>query len=107
MMGDTYLCHQCRNIFKLPMACSITPEKKEVKCPECGSFDVEEMSQWGPIGFTENPSMWEYECQLCKNAFKLPIPSSPSQEKEIKCPACGGGHIHRLTEIGGEPLYCG
>jgi len=54
-MGDnTYLCNQYRNVFKLPLTCSITPEKKEVKCPRCG-----------------------------------------------------GGNIHRLTAIGGAPLYNG
>ena len=107
MAEDTYLCHQCRNLFRLPMTCSITPEKEELKCPECGSFDVEEMPSWAPIGFNESSPMWEYECQQCQNVFQLPVPSSPSQEKEIKCPACGGGHIHRLTSVGGVPLYCG
>ena len=107
-MGDnTYLCNQCRNVFKLPLTCSITPEKKEVKCPECGSSHIEEMPSWGPINFNAPSLVWEYECQACHYAFELPVPSSPSQEKEIKCPRCGGGHIHRLTAIGGEPLYCG
>ena len=109
MGEDIYLCHQCKNVFKLPMTCNITPEKKQVRCPECGSFHTEEMPHWAPIGFdvSEDLSMWEYECQQCQNVFKLPVPSRPSQEKEIKCPACGGGHIHRLTAIGGVPMYCG
>ena len=33
----------------------------------------------------EGPPVWEYECQQCQNRFKLPVPSSPSQEKEITC----------------------
>ena len=107
MVETTYLCNQCRNVFKLPLICSITPEEKEVKCPECGSSRIEEMPSWGPIGFNTPSLVWEYECQECHNVFELPIPSSPSQEKEIKCPKCGGGHIHRLTSIGSEPLYCG
>jgi len=102
-----YLCQHCRNIFKSPLTCSITLEKEEKKCPKCGSFQIEEMPSWVPIGFTEGSLMWEYECQQCKNVFKLPVPSSPSQEKEIECPVCGGGHIHRLTSTGVQPLYCG
>ena len=107
-MGEkTYSCNHCKNLFKLPLVCSITPEKKEIKCPKCGSFNIDEMPFWGPMNFTEPLLMWEYECQECHHTFKLPVPNSPSQEKEIKCPECGGGHIHRLTKIGGEPLYCG
>lgn len=102
-----YLCQHCRNFFKQSMTCSITIEKKEVVCPNCESSDIKEMSSWAPIGFTDGPPVWEYECQQCRNVFGLPVPGSPSQEREIKCPTCGGGHIHRLTIIGGEPLYCG
>lgn len=107
MAENIYLCHKCRNIFKLPMTCSIVPGEEEVKCPKCGGIDVEEMFSWTPIGFTETPPMWEYECQLCKHTFKLPIPSSPTQEEEIKCPKCGAGHIHRLTALVYEPFHCG
>ena len=107
MMDDTYLCHQCKNIFKLPLTCSITLVEKEIKCPRCGNKHVEELPSWAPIGFTEYSPMWEYECQHCKNVFKLPVPSSPAQEKEIKCPTCKGRHIHRLTSTGGVPMYCG
>lgn len=106
-MGEhLYLCHQCQNVFKSPVP-GDSPQEIEAKCPRCGSTHVEELPSWAPIGFTEGSPTWEYECQLCKHVFKLPVPGSPSQEKGIKCPACEGGHIHRLTAIGGEPLYCG
>jgi ribosomal protein S27AE len=36
----------------------------------------------------------------------MPIPKSPTEEKQRRCPSCGAEHIHRLTAIGGEPLYC-
>ena len=109
MAKDTYLCQQCRNVFKLTMTGSITPEEKEVKCPNCGSSQIEVLRSWAPTGFDshEGKTLWEYECQQCQNVFKLPVPSSPSQEKEIKCPECGGSHIHRLTIFGYEPLHCG
>ena len=109
-MGEyTYLCYQCRNIFRLPVPVGSSPEK-EAECPECGSMHIKRLPSWAPIGFDlcEGPLVWEYECQQCQNVFKLPVPSSPSQEKKgVKCPACGGGHIHRLTSSGFVPLYCG
>lgn len=103
---NIYLCHQCQNVFKLAAPAD---SAKGVKCPRCGSSRAEAMPSWTPLGFNldEGTSMWEYECQQCRHVFKLPVPSSPSQEKGIKCPACAGGHIHRLTPTGGEPLYCG
>ena len=106
MEEGMYLCQQCQNMFKFPASDSLLPER-EARCPNCGSPRIREVPSWAPIGFTEGSPMWDYECQQCQNAFKLPVPSSPSQEKGIKCPECGGGHIHRLTPIGGEPLYCG
>jgi putative FmdB family regulatory protein len=98
----TFACSRCRHIFKVP-----ANSDKETKCPVCGFFTGELVS-WKPIGFdvVEEP-MWEYECQDCRNVFKRRVPDSPTQEKEIKCPACGRTHIHRLTALGGEPLYCG
>ena len=103
-----YSCQQCQNVFKLSMPSGSSLEK-EAKCPKCGSSHLEALPSWVPTGSNlyEGPPVWEYECQQCQNAFKLPVPSSPSQEKEIKCPECGGGHIHRLTSTGYLPLYCG
>ena len=103
----TYMCRQCRNVFRLAVADS--PSEKEATCPGCGSADIEEVPSWAPIGFTlsEEPPMWECACQQCQNVFEIPVPASPAEAKEIRCPLCGGGHIHRLTPAGVEPLYCG
>jgi len=103
-----YQCRNCRNIFRSSVLGSPS-SGEEVKCPLCGSTDVGRLISWQPLGFDQSrvPIEWEYECQQCHNAFKLPPPSSPSQEKEIKCPKCGGGHVHRFTTVGGEPLYNG
>jgi putative FmdB family regulatory protein len=103
-----YQCRNCQNVFRASMFGSPSSEK-EVKCPVCGSIDTGRLPSWAPLGFDSArvPTEWEYECQQCHNTFKLPPPSGPSQEKEIKCPACGGEQIHRLTIISGEPLYCG
>ena len=108
MVDSMYLCHQCGHIFRLPVDSASTPGK-EVKCHECGSPQIRQLPSWVPVGsdLSEGKSLWEYECQQCKNKFKLPVPGSPSQEKNIKCPACNDEHIHRLTASGYEPLYCG
>lgn len=103
-----YLCHQCGHIFRLPAGGTGAPGKG-VECPGCESAQIRELPSWVPMGsdLSEGKSQWQYECQQCKNKFELPVPGSPSQEKNIKCPACNGGHIHRLTPSGYEPLYCG
>ncbi|OGO23545.1 MAG: hypothetical protein A2144_11130 [Chloroflexi bacterium RBG_16_50_9] len=108
MEDYTYLCHQCQNVFRLPATQNGTAEKVK-KCPKCSSTQIEELPSWAPIGanLSEGPPVWECECQQCQKVFKLPVPGSPSREKEIACPACGGRHIHRLTPMGAEPLYCG
>jgi DNA-directed RNA polymerase subunit RPC12/RpoP len=108
MEEHTYLCLQCRNIFRLTVPEEPSPAE-EAKCPGCGSSAIEEMPSWAPLGsnLSEAPAVWECACQQCQSVFKLPVPGSPSEEKAIRCPACGSGHIHRLTPTGVEPLYCG
>jgi putative FmdB family regulatory protein len=108
-MGElAYLCQQCGHIFRVPVV-SGAPLEEERNCPACGNSQVKEIPSWVPFGsdLYEGPRKWEYECQQCQNKFSLPVPSSPSLEKNIRCPACGGRHIHRLTSTGYEPLYCG
>jgi len=108
LVEHIYLCHQCGNIFRLPADISQL-SKNDIKCPQCGHPGIRELPSWVPVGsnLSEAPLEWEYECQQCQHKFKLPVPGSPSQEKSIECPSCHGGHIHRLTAAGYEPLYCG
>jgi len=108
MEDNIYLCQQCQNIFKLPVS-SVYLSEEESRCPKCGSSQIKEMSSWAPLGsnLDEGRPMWDCECQQCQTSFKIPVPGSPSQAKEARCPACGGKHIHRLTPAGFEPLYCG
>lgn len=103
-----FMCQSCRHVFKLPVSEASIPETK-AECPECHSDRVEIMTSWAPIGFTSQngTQMWDYECQRCRKTFRLPVPTSPSQEKEARCPACGESHIHRLTPASYQPLYCG
>lgn len=103
------LCNRCRNIFTLPLL-SVPSLNRETPCPRCGSFDIGEAPAWAPLGSGQNifdNSFWEYECQECRQKFKMPIPKSPSEEKKRTCPACHSGHLHLLTDLGAQPLYCG
>jgi DNA-directed RNA polymerase subunit RPC12/RpoP len=109
MEEQVILCRQCRNIFRIP-GNNRGSIGQEISCPKCASTNLEEAPAWAPLGSGLNlfeTSGWEYECQLCHDRFKMPIPKSPTEEKARKCPACGNGHLHRLTIKGGEPLYCG
>ncbi|HJX12372.1 MAG TPA: hypothetical protein VJ377_02470 [Dehalococcoidales bacterium] len=103
MDEQTCFCQQCGNVFRLRGL------EKESICPRCGSARITELPSWAPAGLvlSEAPLEWEYECQSCRHVFKLPVPASPSKEKEITCPACGAAHIHRITAAGSAPLYCG
>ncbi len=108
-MGEerTLLCKQCRNVFRSQPDNDLL--QQETRCPRCGSSNLEEAPAWAPLGSGMNifdSSEWEYECQQCQKKFKMPIPKSPAEEKERRCPTCNSEHIHCLT-AGGEPLYCG
>ncbi len=110
MHGKQYVCNKCRNVFSVQqLACSITGGHEVVACPACGSHDTAAVPVWEPIGFHSHEEVreWEYQCQDCKKTFKLPVPSSPSEERSIRCPDCGSDHIHRLTLLDGVPMYCG
>jgi DNA-directed RNA polymerase subunit RPC12/RpoP len=108
MRERLYLCHHCGSIFRSTADVSNPPGTRP-PCPHCGDSQIRELPSWVPAGSDLNhaPAAWEYECQVCRERFKLPIPRSPSQEKNISCPVCCATHIHRLTPAGYEPLYCG
>jgi DNA-directed RNA polymerase subunit RPC12/RpoP len=104
-----YLCKVCRNIFIATIGGSLSTKKGE-RCPHCGSPQVMEAPAWAPLGSGFNifeGSTWKYECHQCGHTFEMPIPKSPTEDKDRKCPVCGQGHLHLLTEIGALPLYCG
>ncbi len=104
-----YLCRQCRNIFVMSSPIILANQMPE-HCPQCGSDQLMEAPIWAPLGSGSNifeGSTWKYECQQCRYAFELPIPRSPSEEKERRCPECNSEHLHLLTKIGAQPLYRG
>ena len=88
-----YVCNQCQARFKLP-APHGPAEEDEVKCPQCGSIDVEALLTW------------EYVCHQCQASFELPVPRGPTEEKEAKCPECGSTDIERLTVLSCEVQPC-
>jgi putative FmdB family regulatory protein len=108
MDENMYLCRQCGHLFRGSVD-EVPTQKKQGACPQCGGSQIRELPSWEPLGseLSDVSLSWEYQCQECRHQFSLPVPASPSQEKDIKCPECNGGHIHRLTRSGFEPLYCG
>jgi Zn finger protein HypA/HybF involved in hydrogenase expression len=104
-----FLCKECRNIFVMSTVESRSSDRKP-GCPKCESSNVIEAPAWSPLGSGANifeDSNWKYECQRCKHVFKMPIPKSPTEEKGRTCPICSGVHLHLLTAMGAQPLYCG
>ena len=98
-------CNNCRHIFNLPAG----EANSLIHCPECGNFDVADAPCWAPLNSGSSifdDSGWKYECQKCREIFILPIPKSPTEEKERKCAVCGSGHLYLLTDLGAQPLYC-
>jgi DNA-directed RNA polymerase subunit RPC12/RpoP len=107
MQEQNLLCHRCGHIFRLMR--SDHASTGQTICPSCGGGDFRILPSWEPLGsnLAEASDAWEYECQNCSRKFKQPVPGSPLEEKNITCPYCEGRHIHRLTALGYEPLYCG
>jgi rRNA maturation endonuclease Nob1 len=109
MAEITLLCKKCRNVFYHTVGDSC-PINKRTACPACGSFELYEAPVWAPIGSGLNifeGSDWEYECHECHHKFEMPIPKSPTENKQRKCPVCGSGQIERVTIFDGLPLWCG
>jgi len=107
--GKRFLCKNCRLVFDVTES-DCSPADTKVQCTKCGSFDVIEAPMWAPLNSGSNifeDNEWEYECQQCKHTFKLPIPTSPSEDKSRRCPACNGEHLHRLMNAMALPIYCG
>jgi len=106
--GETrFLCRACRHVFDAP---SPGLSGEGPVCPACGAAEVIEAPAWAPLGSGWNIFLgneWEYECQECRHTFKMPIPRSPAEEQARRCPACDGGHLHRLTGGKALPLHCG
>jgi DNA-directed RNA polymerase subunit RPC12/RpoP len=108
-METRFLCKQCRHVFDLAKPGDSDLDNK-IHCPACGSSDVIEAPTWAPLGSGWNifeSTSWEYECQQCKHTFKLPIPKSPEEDKNRRCPICNSGHLHLLIDNVATPLYCG
>ncbi len=108
-MKQRFLCRKCRYIFDV----EITGDSSggaAILCQKCGSADVIEAPTWAPLGSGLNifeSDIWEYQCQDCKNKFKLPIPKSPAEGKSRVCIFCNSNHLHLMTIDGAKPLYCG
>ena len=104
MNETSYLCRQCGHIFRVP-----SEPETDIKCPQCGSDSVRVLPHWSPAGsgLSQGAPTWECECQNCRARFEIPAPADPSAARNIRCRACHGEHIHRLTPAGYEPLYCG
>ena len=49
--------------------------------------------------------VWKYSCHQCQSHFEMPVPLSPKDEKERKCPRCGSADIHRVTTEDSEPRF--
>ena len=108
-MERRFLCKKCRNVFDIAISESASPGAG-IHCPLCCGTDVTEAPAWAPLGsgfnIFENDT-WEYQCQECKNTFKLPVPKSPEEGKTRICLFCSSNHLHLMTDTGAIPLYCG
>jgi len=108
-MERRFLCKRCRYVFDMEIP-GDSSRRTEVRCQKCDSADVMEAPAWAPLGSGSNifeNDIWEYQCQQCRNTFKLPIPKSPEEDKGRRCLFCNSAHLHLLTGAGAMPLYCG
>ncbi|OGN99097.1 MAG: hypothetical protein A2Y89_00430 [Chloroflexi bacterium RBG_13_51_18] len=48
------------------------------------------------------PPDWRYKCQKCRAVFTMPAPRGPADEKNRKCPECGGAEIQRTDLVKSE-----
>lgn len=108
---EKYICYHCKKSFEMPASLP-GDEQDGVRCPGCGSIQFEKSPSWLPEGYKLDaylsPSEWEYKCHQCNTIFKLPVPSGPTEEEQIKCPACSSTDIERLTALVFEhSLHCG
>ena len=51
MVAGKYGCHQCMTIFEMRSELN-TEQAAELKCPGCGSIDVELLPSWIPTGYS-------------------------------------------------------
>jgi DNA-directed RNA polymerase subunit RPC12/RpoP len=108
-MERRFLCKKCWNLFDFTVSDDIFSDRV-IPCPACRSAEVMEAPPWAPLGAGKNifeSDTWDYECQQCKYKFRMPIPHSPSEDKNRKCPFCRSGHLHLIVGEKGLPLYCG
>jgi Zn finger protein HypA/HybF involved in hydrogenase expression len=106
-MESRYICNTCSHVFDVAVPDGVNVA---IHCPACYSTDVEDAPPWAPRGSGRNifeGNEWSYECQESKFQFKMPIPVSPVEEENRKCPVCNSSHLHRITGAGNLPLYCG
>lgn len=40
---------------------------------------------------------WDYQCDTCQTNFSVDVPKGPTQEKALRCPACGSHDIVKTT----------
>jgi DNA-directed RNA polymerase subunit RPC12/RpoP len=108
-MERRFLCKQCQYVFDAAIS-DVTSPDTNVHCPVCCGTNVTEAPPWAPLGSGLNifeSDTWEYECQQCLHKFTMPIPQSPTEDRNRRCPLCNSGHLHLLTGKKALPLYCG
>jgi len=111
MLAGKYGCHTCKAFLETSVSSSFE-NLADVKCPRCGSIDVDMLPAWVPIGFSLElyfgSSTWKYTCHQCRGEFELPVISGTAEMRQRICPACGSDDIERVSTPEFKPcLYCG